>query len=413
VYGRRAEGQVLQALEWAPIVLLEGARQTGKTVLVRDLIGATRPAAYLTFDDALTLESAHADPQGFVAGLAGRVVLDEVQRTPELFRAIKLVVDADRTPGRFLLTGSANVLLLPKLSDSLAGRMRIVTLWPLSQGEIDGLESRFVEVAFEADTLPLVQGGESRPSLARRIARGGFPEAVGLPEGEPRDGWMSAYVSTLLDRDVRDIANISDRVALPRLLRFLAARSSMQLNVSELSRLTGIPRGSIDRYLSLFTLTFAVRMIPAWAGNVGRRLVKSPKVLMVDSGLCAHLTRVNADQLILDHDRFGPLLETFVGGELLRQASWTSGGIDLMYYRDASGAEVDFVLEDKQGRLVGIEVKSTSNPTIHDFAGLRAFATTVGKRFHRGIVLHTGSSSGSFSDGLWALPVESLWTLGT
>lgn len=411
MYARHAQDQLLSGLEWAPVVLLEGARQTGKTVLVRDLIGAERAAEYVTFDDALTLELAHADPQGFVLGLPDTVVLDEVQRVPEIFRAIKLDVDADRRPGRYLLTGSANVLLLPKLSDSLAGRMRIVTLWPLSQGEIEGVEEGFIESMFAEGPLPSVKAQESRTSLAGRIARGGFPEAVDLSEGEARDGWMRSYVSTLLDRDVRDIADVSDRVALPRLLRFLAARSSMQLNVSELSRLTGIPRGSIDRYLSLFTITFAVRMIPAWAGDIGRRLVKSPKVLMVDSGLCSMLVRAGAERMIHDPDSFGPQLETFVGGELLRQVGWSTRDLELMYYRDSSGAEVDYVLEDERGRLVGIEVKATSSPTSHDFRGLRSFAAAVGKRFHRGVVLHTGATSGSFGDGLWALPVESLWTL--
>jgi len=408
---RHATEAVLQALQWSPVVLVEGPRQAGKSVLVRDLVGASRPATYVTLDDALRLASAREHPQDFVLGLPDPVILDEVQRAPEMFVSLKLSVDENRHPGRFLLTGSANVLLLPQLSDSLAGRMRIIRLWTLSQGEIEGVTERFIESVFAEGPLSEFEGHDTRAQVVARITRGGFPEATSLPEGPARDGWMSAYVTTLLERDVREIANITDRVALPRLLRILASRSGTLLNSSDLSRVTGIARATLERYTSVFTKMFAVVFIPAWSGDVARRLVKSPKVLFADSGLCANLAGFDSARLLEDLDRLGPLLVTFVGGELLRQTDAFPSRVELLHYRDGGGAEVDWVLEDSMGRLVGVEVKATSSPSDRDFKGLRAFAANVGRRFHRGVVLHTGKTAASMGDGLWALPVDALWRL--
>jgi predicted AAA+ superfamily ATPase len=409
---RWATDEVLKALLWSPVVLVEGPRQAGKSVLVRELVGGQRPASYVTLDDALTLSSAREDPQGFVMGLPDPVVIDEVQRAPEVFLPIKLSVDRDRRPGRFTLTGSANVLLLPQLSDSLAGRMRIVTLWPLSQSEIEGRPGHFIEAVFAEGPLAHLEGALARRDVAERIVRGGFPEVVGLPEGAARSGWMRDYVTTLLERDVRDLAAISERVALPRLLRLLAARSGMLLNVADLARATGIARATLDRYLALLTRTFAVQFVPAWSGDVARRLVKSPKVLFGDPGLAAHLVGLDVARLLDDPDHLGPMLETFVGTELVKQIATAEEHLELMHYRDSRGSEVDWVLEDSRGRLVGIEVKSTSSPSERDFKGLRSFAASVGERFHRGILLHTGATSAPMGNGLWALPIEALWRLG-
>ncbi len=406
---RWATKAVLDALEWAPVVLVEGPRQAGKSVLVRDLVGQKRPADYVTLDDAVVLAGAREDPQGFVTLLPDPVIVDEVQRAPGIFLPIKLVVDADRRPGRFMLTGSANVLLMPKVSDSLAGRMRIVTLWPLSQGEIDGEPPGFVEALFDAAPLPRVEGTLDRIALARRITRGGFPEAVSLPEGAPRDGWMRDYATTLLERDVRDLAAIGDRVVMPRLLRILAARSGTLLNVSDLSRATGIARATLDRYLAVLNRTFVVRLIPAWSGDVARRLIKAPKVLVADSGLAAHLVGLDAERLLSDPDRLGPLLDTFVGTELLKQLATIGSRVELMHFRDSRGNEVDWVLEDATGRIVGVEVKSTATPSQRDFKGLRALAASVGERFCRGVLLHGGTASVPMGEGMWALPIEALW----
>ncbi|MBM3147249.1 MAG: ATP-binding protein [Actinobacteria bacterium] len=408
---RHATESVLQSQEWSPVVLVEGPRQAGKSVLVKDLVGAARPAHYVTLDDSLRLASASEDPQGFVRSLPDQVVIDEVQRAPEVFRSIKLSVDEDRRPGRFLLTGSADVLLLPRLSDSLAGRMRIVTLWPFSQGEIDNVRERFIEAVFADGSLPTHVDSSTRAGLAERVTRGGFPPAVIMPEGSIRDGWLRDYATTLLERGVRELAAVVDRVALPRLLRILAARSGTLLNASELSRSTGIARATLERYIALFVKTFTVRFVPAWAGDVGRRLVKSPKVLFTDSGLAAHLLGLDSSRLLEDPDRIGPMLETFVGDELLKQIAVASERIDLMHYRDGSGTEVDWVLEDSRGRVVGIEVKATSSPSSRDMKGLRGFAGALGPRFHRGILLHMGPTAAPMGEGLWALPIDALWRL--
>lgn len=405
---RNATRLVLDALAWSPVVLVEGPRQSGKSVLVRDLVGPERPATYLTLDDALTLAGVHADPQGFVAGLPDPVVLDEIQRAPQLFRALKLSVDEDRRAGRFLLTGSANVLLLPRLSDSLAGRMRIVTLWPFSQGEIDGSPERFINMAFSDDPIAPLETSLARAALVERVVRGGFPQAVLLPD-PARASWMGDYVTTLLERDVRDLATIGDRVALPRLLRILAARSGALLNVSDLGRATGIARATLDRYLALFIKTFAIQLVPAWAGDIARRSIKAPKVLFVDSGLAAHLSGLDAGRLQQDADSLGRLLETFVGAELLKQIAVTSEPVELLHYRDSHGTEVDWMLEDRRGRVVAIEVKATSSPGPADLMGLRTVARLLGDRFHRGVLLHTGKTALSMGDRIWALPIDALW----
>ncbi len=408
---RHATETVLEALDWSPVVLIEGPRQAGKSVLARELVGPLRSAAYITLDDALTLASAQENPQDFIFGLPDPVIIDEVQRAPELFLPIKLSVDQDRRPGRFTLTGSADVLLLPRIADTLAGRMRIVRLMPFSQGEIDGVRGRFVETLFAEEPIAYFEASESRGDVAMRVARGGFPEAVALPPG-PRAGWMRDYLTTLLERDVREVGSPSDSAALARLLRLLAARSGTVLNVSELSRVTGIARATTDRYLALFERTFAIRMVPAWAGDVGRRLVRSPKLLFIDSGLAANLVGFEAERLIGDPDTLGPLLETFVGAEIIKLLSVYDGQAELMHFRDGRGNEVDWVLEDGRGRLVGIEVKASSSPSNRDFKGLRAFADTVGSRFHRGVVLHTGTTAAPMGEGMWALPIEALWRLG-
>jgi len=412
VIERWATKEVLSALEWAPVVLVEGPRQAGKSVLARDLVGAQRPdASYVTLDDALVLASASEDPQGFVLGLPDPVIVDEVQRAPEVFLPMKLSVDRDRRPGRFLLTGSANVLMLPQVADSLAGRMHLVTLWPLSQGEIHGVRESFLADAF-ADADPHPAGGEmTREDLAERIVRGGFPEAVALPTAA-RSAWMRSYVTTLLERDVQEVARVTDRVGLPRLLRLLAARSGMLLNVSDLGRTVGLARTTLDRYLAVYEKVFVVRLVPAWAGDVARRLVKSPKVLFCDSGLAAHLIGLDAERLVADPDSMGGLLETFVGAELQRQIAFAEDGYELMHYRDGSGNEVDWVIEDRRGRLIGIEVKASQSPSARDFKGLRSFADSVGDRFHRGFLLHTGTAAVRMGEGFWALPVDALWRSG-
>jgi len=403
---------LLKALADTRVLLLHGARQTGKSTLVQRIAATEHPARYLTLDDAGVLAAARGDPAGFLASLDGPVILDEVQRAPELFPAIKVVVDRARQPGRFLLTGSANVLLLPRLSESLAGRMEILTLWPLSQGEIEGVREGFVDEVF-AGTLPsTTEGVMGRKELARRILQGGYPEAHSRETQERRSAWFNSYVTTILQRDVRDLANIEGLTTLPRLLALLASRVMGLMNVAEIARSIAIPLSTLQRYITLLETTFLIQRLPAWYGNLGKRLVKAPKLLLSDTGLAAHLMGVDAERLTRDLGLVGPLLENFVAMELHKQSAWSRTQPRMFHFRTQTGQKVDLVLEDKAGRIVGIEIKASATVGTQDFKGLRRLAEAVGRRFRRGVVLYTGSTAVPFGSSLHALPVSALWRLG-
>ncbi len=409
MFPRNIESELRAALSDTPVVLLNGARQTGKSTLVTALskdLGAT----YVTLDDATVLSAASTDPAGFLKGLGASAVIDEVQKIPALFPAIKTLVDADRRPGRFLLTGSANVLMLPKISESLAGRMEIITLYPLSQGELLGRSGRFVDGLFAAE-LPRLPKEKIRYDLADLVLAGGYPEAVQRPAGKRREAWFASYITAILQRDVRDLAHLEGLTEMPRLLALLAARVGGLLNMSELSRSSGIAHTTLKRYLSLLEATFLLQPLPAWSANLGKRLIKSPKIHLVDTGLCAHLTGLTKQRLTSDLTAFGPLLESFVVGELRKQATWSESRLKLYHYRTTAGREVDVVLEDAAGRLVGVEVKATATATKKDFAGLQSLMEDTGKRFVRGLVLHNGEEAVSFGEHQMALPISAIWRI--
>ncbi len=408
---RHLAPRVREALADTPVTLIIGARQTGKSTLVRALADADHPARYLTFDDAATLAAAQSDPAGFVASQQGPVVLDEVQRAPDLFSAIKVQVDRLRTPGQFLLTGSANVLALPTISESLAGRMEVLTLWPFSQGEIDRTAERFIDEVFGPDPLRAPGRHASRAHVLARMVRGGFPEIAQRSDPNRRRAWFASYLTTILQRDVRDLANIEGLTALPRLFELLAARASTLLNYAELSRSAGLPQTTLKRYMALLEATFLIHTVPAWSSNRSKRAVRAPRLMLGDSGLLAHLMGVTAETAGVSAS-LGQLLENFVVLELLKQASWRAAPPRLLHYRTHSGDEVDSVLEMPDGAIVGIEVKAAATIGARDFRGLEALRRDAGKRFRRGVVLYTGRETLPFGQDLWALPVGALWTLG-
>lgn len=407
---RHASARLRTALADRPVVLLHGARQTGKTTLVRAVAEAVG-ARYVTLDDLTMLAAARGDPGGFLAGFAQPLVLDEVQRAPDLLLAIKAMVDRQRTPGRFLLTGSANVLLVPRVAESLAGRMEIVSLWPFSQGEIEGVVEGFIDAAFGA-APPALAPAASPVRLPERVLRGGYPEAVALASAGRRRAWFDAYLTTILHRDVRDLARIEGLTELPRLLALLASRPLAQLNYADLSRGTGLAQSTLKRYFALLETVFLVRLLPPWYANIGKRLVKTPKVLLTDTGLAAHLMGIDDARLTQDRTLLGGLLESFVAMELVKQAGWSADPPTLHHFRTHEGEEVDLVLERRGGALVGIEVKSAATVSAADFKGLRALAEVAGRRFRRGIVLYTGGEIVPFGDKLFALPVDALWRWG-
>ena len=407
---RHLASRVRAALEDTPVVFLAGARQTGKTTLARALVEEGVLDAYVTLDDPTQLAAAAHDPEGFLAGLPHRTVLDEVQRAPDLFPALRAAIDRDRRPGRFLLTGSADVLLLPGLAQVLTGRMEILTLEPFSQGEREGRRERFLRDLFTPEG-PVPGPPLEREAVCRRIVEGGFPEACARSGPERRAAWFDAYVALVTQREVRELARIEGVTELPHLLRLLAARLGGLLNRAELARSAGLAQTTLARYLALLQTLFLLRPLPARATTRGKRLIRAPKVHLIDTGLAAHLLGLDADGLARP-DRLGPLLEGFVVCELRRQRGWALPGARLHHFRTAGGAEVDVVVELPDGRVAGIEVKAAATVRARDLRGLKALSGIAGDAFVRGVVLHLGEAHAAFGERLVAMPLSSLWRSG-
>lgn len=396
------------AMKDTPVVLVNGARQTGKTTLVQD-IAARKKALYVTLDDHASLDAALNDPAGFVAGLGSFAVIDEVQNAPNLFRAIKASVDRDRRPGRFLLTGSANVLVLPKLGDSLAGRMEIITLHPMAQDELVGRKSGFIDAVLGKQLPARAPTGIDRAKLARLVFAGGYPEVMSRADGARRSAWYRAYITGVLQRDVRDISNIADLSAMPKLLAQLAMRSSGLMNLADISRGLDTPHSTLRRYLSLLEATFLHVPLRPWMANRSNRLVKAEKIHLSDSGFAAHLCGIHTAGDLAKSERFGGLLETFVVNELRKMAGWSRTMVELHHFRNDKAREVDVVLEDPAGHVVGIEVKASASIGTDDLAGLKQLREAAGKKWVRGIVLHAGAGVTSFGKDLHAVPMDALW----
>lgn len=404
---RNIEDAIRLALSDTPVVLLNGARQTGKTTLAQ-AVAATTGAQYLTLDDAATLALAAGDPAGFVRNLSGSVVLDEVQKAPDLFPAIKLAVDRNRQPGRFLLTGSANVMTLPRLSESLAGRMEVIPLYPLSAGELAGQREGFVPRLFDG-TLAAAPPMGAADDLPARLVRGGYPEAIQRDAEDRRARWFASYVSTILQRDVRDLARVEALSALPNLLKVLAGRASGLLNLADVGRDAGLPHTTLTRYLALLETVFLVHRLPAWSPNLGKRLVKAPKLHLVDTGLACHLVGADSRRLSDDRALLGRLLETFVVGELRKVLSWSDPQTTLYHYRTAVGSEVDVILERPDGSVAAIEVKASHTVAAADFTALRALHDSLGSLFRTGVILYSGDQLIPSGDKLWLVPLPFLW----
>ena len=407
MYERHLEPRILEALSDTAAVFLGGARQCGKSTLVKAL-AARRSARYVTLDDVGTLSAARADPPGFLAGFGSPLVIDEVQACPGLFPALKSEIDRDRTPGRFLLTGSANALVVPEMSRSLVGRVELLALRTLSQGELEARRESCIDWLFSRE--PPAHSYEPCADLARRVTTGGYPEAVSRRNQERRAPWFDGYVTTILQRDVRDLADVDGLEHLPQLLRLVAARTSSLANLSEIARALAIPQTTLRRYFALLEAVFLIHRLPAWSTNLGKRLARSPKLHFLDTGLAAHLQGVDAHSWNEPATRRGALLENFVFSELEKQLGWNSVRARLFHYRSHSGEEIDLILEDPRGRIVGIEVKASNTISASDAAPLRKLAGELGDRFVRGVVLYCGSGVVPFDRHVHALPISALWS---
>ncbi|MBF6208410.1 ATP-binding protein [Streptomyces gardneri] len=402
---RRASALVAEALSDTRVVIINGARQTGKSTLAERCLNGRPNVVKRYLDDPRTRASAMADPVAFLDH-PGTMLVDEVQRVPELWLAIKNTVDRDPRPGRFLLTGSARLLSLSELPDALPGRSETIELFPLSQGEVAGAPDGFVDAAFaEGSRLRIPPSDLRRRDYLALAARGGYPEAIRRTMPRRRSQFFKSYLDDIMSRDVRQVADIQRSSDMRRLVAMAAAQSGGLLNYSRFSSDLGVPVTTVREYIGLLEVIYLIRLIPAWSANATARAIATPKLVFNDSGLAAHLlTGVTNDATT------GGLVETFVLGELTRQLTWSQTMARLHHYRDRDGYEVDAILEDNAGRIVAIEVKAAETIRTEDFRALRLLQRRLGDRFHAGFVLYCGDQQLPFGDGLSCLPISALWT---
>ncbi|MFC7623159.1 ATP-binding protein [Microlunatus sp. GCM10028923] len=405
---RHASSLVQEALADTRVVLVNGARQSGKSTLVIQVSGRT--SEWRSLDRPSIRRAAEADPTTFVRE-EGMLVIDEVQRVPELLLAIKEVVDLDTRPGRFLLTGSARLLSLRSIPDALPGRMETIELWPLSQGEIDERPDGFVDAVFELGPELRHQSALDRNSYIDRIVRGGFPEAIART-GRRREAFFDNYIADLVNRDVIQISEIERVPELRTLISMLAAQSGQLLVPGTLASRLGLPQSTVSRYLALLEEVFLIKRIPAWSRNLSARAVSTAKIALVDSGIAANLLGQDALGLRRPDSQIGGLLEGFVAMEIARQLTWSRTRAELFHYRTKDKVEVDLVLEDRRGRAVAIEVKASATVRAEDFKGINHLETRLGDDLIAGIVFYTGSETLSFGHKKRAVPISALWELG-
>ena len=406
---RRALQIVRNAMTDTPVVAINGPRQVGKSTLARQLLDGAN-GLLLTLDDDAQRASAISDPRGYVEreNVAGPVVIDEVQLAPPLFRAVKASVDRNRNAGRYVLTGSTRLLSAKGFADALVGRIETVEIWPFTQGELDDEPDGFVDWAFSGRGPTFAVGTLTQAGCVERLARGGFPEAVKRPAAR-RKKWFDAYLTTLTQRVVSDVASVERASEIPRLVRLCAARSGEELNTTRIAGQLGLPARTVDGYLALLSNVFVVQLIPAWSTNLSKKVVRSPKLVVVDSGLACHLTGMNVGRVGDPTAPFGQLLESFVAMELRKQLTWSDQPVTLSHFRDRDGAEVDLVLEHANGDVVGVEVKAARSVSSRDTRGLRFLAERLGARFKAGIVLSLMPEVTPLGDQITALPLEALW----
>jgi len=404
MFKRFVERRAEEALSDTPVVLIVGPRRAGKTTLVRKMADAGR--TYITLDDQTVLEAAKSDPIGFIRGL-DRAIIDEIQRAPDLLLAIKKTVDEDYRPGRFLLTGSANVLTLPRIADSLAGRMETIQMLPLARAEIEGRPPTFLECLFERK-LQSQRDAIVGDDLVQLVLLGGFPEAISRESERRRQDWLRSYLTSILTRDLRDIAEVEKLTELPKFVRLLAEHSGQLVNYSQFGSGINVSYKTGQRYVGLLEQVFLIATVQPWFSNSLKRMVKTPKLHFLDSGLLATVRGLTFDRVKADRGTFGALLESFVFSEVLKLMTASDLRLTPYHFRDRETREVDIVLERDDGMVVGIEVKASATVKAGDFSGLRALAEASGDRFAFGVVLYDSADIVPFGDRLAAAPLSCL-----
>lgn len=407
IYNRWQATIIQQALKTRRVLLLSGARQCGKTTLAKQM--ATKDSTYVTLDNLAIRQLAHSDPHGFVTHQGKMLIIDEIQRAPDLLSAIKLIVDEHTESGQYLLTGSANIQSLPSVQESLAGRVRKVRLRPLTEGELQSASPRFLENAFKQLFNTRKDKSYNRKTMLEMGFRGGFPEAIKL-EGSERQQWHKDYIDALLERDLKDVAHITRLHAMRQLITTLAAWSSKFMDISAIGSGLSIRRPTIESYINALTTLYLVESVQPWTRTDYERVGKQSKLYMTDSGLMSSILRWRIGQVELDSDRSGKLIETFIFNELAAQIDANPAQYELFHYRDREQREIDFLIERDDHALLGIEVKAASVINPADFKHLKWFRDNLAKdRPFVGIVLYSGEYAGSMGDNLWAVPFGSLW----
>lgn len=408
-YQRFSEQLLLEAIEDTPVILIHGSRQCGKTTLAMQ-VGEKLGYHYISFDDDNQCQAALTDPVGFIQSLPEFTILDEIQRVPNLFTSIKASVDKNRKAGRFILTGSANVMLLPKLADSLAGRIEILQLRPLSQAELANKRPSFLKQLFNAnfdESISQNQYPRLGEKLANIISAGGYPAALARTSTKRRNAWYRDYINTLIQRDVKDLARIQKLDLLPKLLTLAAGQTGRLFNASDLASPFSVSRPTIKEYLTLLEQVFLIEQLTPWHSNRLSRLIKTPKLHITDTGLACALLGIDGKTLWQDKPFLGQLLETFIYQELRKYADWHDQHLNFYHFRNKDKIEVDIIIE--QGRLIaGIEIKASSTVTASDFKGLNKLKDSSGNSFRAGVVFYDGENILPFGEKLFAIPISLL-----
>jgi predicted AAA+ superfamily ATPase len=404
---RNIKENIEKAILRSPVIFLTGPRQSGKTVLVKE-IAKEKNYSYVTFDDISVLTLAKKNPIGFINDLKKPVILDEVQRASGLFLSIKKDIDENRVPGRYVLTGSANPLLIPALGDSLAGRMEIFYLYPFSQGELLNKKEIFIDYIFSNKIQDLAPKIINKENLFKKILKGGFP-TIQTMNDEGRDAWFAGYVTNLIERDIKDLSQITDLVDFPKLLNILATRISGLVNFSDLGRESSLVTTTLRRYLALLQTLYIIQFNNPWSSNINLRFVKAQKLYFSDTGLLSYVLGLSGEKMLKDSSISGKIFENFIVTELRKQATWSKERVSIYHFREHSGGEVDIVLENSKSKIIAIEAKNTETVRPDDFNGLKLLQEKVKTKFVTGIIIYNGSSIIPAGDNLFAVPVSALW----